>query len=706
MTQIPMHTVIGTDANGNPVFREVVSVVGLSGDSIGGSSGGGASPSTNFTTKFREAFQALDTTDVWSMDKSSGDLVFVDGNAAGASYLVISLDPLAAGTITSIETRAAFEMPIEAAFGLHMSQRMVGQEIAVEMVSTDAPMVEEPDASIASISQTAAVLTVNTLAPHGLKPGMRFGVVGCADSRMNYPALVVATAPTEKQITATAGPAGNLPAVTAGPFTSGAIFQRSALGLATDGASMIFENAIATNASFYVRGESGDALPSGTLVGAHSTTIATTASVQAVNAALTYAFQPTSEFKLTAFVDAVQWSDMPVDTLTASTSRSKRTQVVPNPDKLYKIRIRATNNKSFGIPVGQIVSVVKTGTTTATVNFDRPHGLKTSDQIAAYGVRDTVNFPNLGVVTAISSIVNSTSITVVWGGAATATSYGGFLMRVNAGNLYAAAGSLGQVIQSASITSSVLKLTGSAAWAALQIGDLVNTIGIRNIIDGSALGIDGAWRIRNIVTTGLELEPVGWAPPSNMVTTNCGGSVLKRTDLRVSYVRALAFERSRVEIMARPTGDVAQALPVSIQGGASAVTQGGAWSLTTAGTVYPAIPQTPYFLNSAATTNGTLVAATTSGLQAFYASNMGASIAYVKLYNKATAPIVGTDIPEMIIPVPAAVAGVPGVVEIAQGFMGYRFVLGLGLAITGGVADTDTTAVAAGQVKVKLSRGV
>jgi hypothetical protein len=58
----------------------------------------------------------------------------------------------------------------------------------------------------------------------------------------------------------------------------------------------------------------------------------------------------------------------------------------------------------------------------------------------------------------------------------------------------------------------------------------------------------------------------------------------------------------------------------------------------------------------------------------------------------------------MIIPVPAAVAGVPGSVEITPGFNGYRFALGLGLAITGLVADTDTTAVAAGQVKVILSR--
>lgn len=127
-------------------------------------------------------------------------------------------------------------------------------------------------------------------------------------------------------------------------------------------------------------------------------------------------------------------------------------------------------------------------------------------------------------------------------------------------------------------------------------------------------------------------------------------------------------------------------------------------TITTAGT--PLAPATPYILNSAAGTNGALVLTGTSGLHAFYATNTGATPAFVKLYNKATAPTVGTDVPAMIIPVPAAVSGVPGVATLPIGFNGFRFALGLGIAITGGVADTDTTAVAAGQVKVMLSRTV
>ena len=53
----------------------------------------------------------------------------------------------------------------------------------------------------------------------------------------------------------------------------------------------------------------------------------------------------------------------------------------------------------------------------------------------------------------------------------------------------------------------------------------------------------------------------------------------------------------------------------------------------------------------------------------------------------------------MIIPVP-----IGGTITLPVGFSGFRFPLGLGIAITGAMADSDTTAVAAGQVKVKLSR--
>lgn len=126
----------------------------------------------------------------------------------------------------------------------------------------------------------------------------------------------------------------------------------------------------------------------------------------------------------------------------------------------------------------------------------------------------------------------------------------------------------------------------------------------------------------------------------------------------------------------------------------------------TAGTVNPVVPATPYFLNAAATTNGALIITGTSNVSSFYATNEGGAPAYVKLYNKATAPTVGTDVPEMTITVPAAVSGVPGVANLDTGFHGFRFALGLGIAVTRNAAHFDTTAIGAGEIKVKLSRTV
>jgi hypothetical protein len=152
----------------------------------------------------------------------------------------------------------------------------------------------------------------------------------------------------------------------------------------------------------------------------------------------------------------------------------------------------------------------------------------------------------------------------------------------------------------------------------------------------------------------------------------------------------------------RPQGPSA-AIPTTVASG-TLTTVSTVTAVTTAGT--PAAPATPYILNSLATTNIALILTGTSGLQAFYATNTGATPAFVKLYNKATAPVLASDVPAMILPVPAAAAGVPGVANLRIGFNGFRFALGLGIAITGAVADNDTTAVAAGQVKVMLSRTV
>lgn len=660
----------------------------------------------SFTGKLREAFQTFPNTN-WTVPKQgAGDIVAIEGNAGGASYLSISLDPLTPNTETWVESVGRFKMPSELAFGVHMSQRTVGQEVSMEFVSDEPIIPLFSDIAIASIQQTTTTLTVTTSQEHGLKVGNRIGIRGVADSRLNYPSLVIATTPTLTSFTVTAGPAGTIPSLTAGPYTNGFIYARCAMGGSPNGTSMLFENGVATNASFYAKAESGDSIPiGGTINGSHSSTITTSSSIQSINAALNYAFRPTAEYRLSMLIDRLQWSDVTVDSVGQSSSRANLSQVVPNPDVDYKIRFRATNNKSLTVPVAQIVSAVKSGTTTATITTNVPHGLTTTDLVTIYGIRDqaAASFPNLTTATAVTSVINATQFTVVIGTASTVTSYGGYVARVNGGNLPSSLGAITQVIQSVTRTSNVLTVVGSASWSGFLIGDLINLVGVRNTINGDSIGIDGAYRVCDIQTINLFLEPVGNTPTgTNISLTNCGGGVIKRTDFRLSFIRLLDYERLRVEVLPRPSGDTANALPIVINGG-SLTTVGTVSAITNAGT--PAAP-TNFFLNSLSNTNGSLIIAGTAGIQSFYATNIGATVAYVKLYNKATAPTVGTDVPEMIIAVPPLASGVPGVATFPIGFSGLRFNLGLGLAITGGFADTDTTAVAAGQVKIKLSRTV
>lgn len=100
-------------------------------------------------------------------------------------------------------------------------------------------------------------------------------------------------------------------------------------------------------------------------------------------------------------------------------------------------------------------------------------------------------------------------------------------------------------------------------------------------------------------------------------------------------------------------------------------------------------------LISAATTNATSVKASAAGIGMLSAYNASASIRYLKVYNKASAPTVGTDTPVHTIVLPA---GANTVVPIPA--LGLRLSTGFSIAITGGLADSDTTAIGASEVIV------
>ena len=94
---------------------------------------------------------------------------------------------------------------------------------------------------------------------------------------------------------------------------------------------------------------------------------------------------------------------------------------------------------------------------------------------------------------------------------------------------------------------------------------------------------------------------------------------------------------------------------------------------------------------SAASTNATSVKASAGNLYHVTVGNVSAGIKFLKLYDKASAPTVGTDTPIVTIPIPI------GGFSEAYDFP-IPFAVGIAYAITGAIADSDTTAVAANDV--------
>lgn len=94
---------------------------------------------------------------------------------------------------------------------------------------------------------------------------------------------------------------------------------------------------------------------------------------------------------------------------------------------------------------------------------------------------------------------------------------------------------------------------------------------------------------------------------------------------------------------------------------------------------------------SAASTNASIRRSSPDTLTEVTVSNPTGTAMYLKVYNKATAPTVGTDVPVMTIPMPAN-----SFAAYDFGASGKYFASGIATAITAGPLATDTVAAAAG----------
>jgi hypothetical protein len=99
---------------------------------------------------------------------------------------------------------------------------------------------------------------------------------------------------------------------------------------------------------------------------------------------------------------------------------------------------------------------------------------------------------------------------------------------------------------------------------------------------------------------------------------------------------------------------------------------------------------------AAATTNATSLKASAGNIAAIDLFNVATYMVFLKLYNKASAPTVGTDTPVWTIPLPAS-GGFS--IDFSQG---EYFSTGIAFAITKLQADSDTTVLVAGDVTGRI----
>jgi hypothetical protein len=500
----------------------------------------------NALHKFRDGF-AIGTIDsaVWDsawINQGNGFVSF-GGNSSGTSYLRVNLDPTIADTEFRLTSKGFYKFPIRFGFGISSSQRIVGQEYAIEIIGCDSngTISENAVVSVIPISGTITiatnVATINTATAHGLRGGDRVVISGNADNRLDVGPVVV-TVVTATQFT--------VPCTLAnGTYTAGGnIVWADPLAYAYNGASLLFENATTTNASFVER-------RNGTSFRSLNSTITTTTATQTNTAPYTDSFNSGGDFELLAGIEDIEFITRTSDSIATAGGAGRFSQGIPDDGNYYKIRLRFKQLPNFSHIQANIATAAKTGTTTATFVTDVPHGLVTGQYVSVYGMRDQANFPN--TASTLATVVDSTTFTIVCGTATTTNTTGGVVCPWDGSvNL---PGAINLSIQSIQRTSNIITVTMNTTAAGLLPGEYCYLGGM----DGSAAAYNGSYKVLRLNATTYELESTG--VDFGLIT--CGGAVVKLTDLRLHYVRMMDYTRHVVELSnGRGAIDLSRAIPV------------------------------------------------------------------------------------------------------------------------------------------------
>jgi hypothetical protein len=240
----------------------------------------------------------------------------------------------------------------------------------------------------------------------------------------------------------------------------------------------------------------------------------------------------------------ISWGLFPMDSAGTQLSSVSRDQNIPLADGGF-VPMFSYKNLAHRESPKTITVAAKTGTTTATLTIPN-HGYVLNDWVIIYGIRDQTNFVNQTVAVQVASVVNSNQITVVFGIAVTASSYGGFVLRVSQNTQPFIASS---AIQSVNVSNGRMLLTFLASQGTWLPGETICITGLVDSTNVNRTEYEGIWRVAKTDTTAftMELEPLaGQAVPTGSITM--GGSALPAPEMRVHFMRMMTHTRMSADI--------------------------------------------------------------------------------------------------------------------------------------------------------------
>ncbi|AGS80956.1 hypothetical protein [Caulobacter phage Cr30] len=291
------------------------------------------------------------------------------------------------------------------------------------------------------------------------------------------------------------------------------------------------------------------------------------------------------------------------------------------------------------------------------------------------------------IAKSLSTLLSSVSRWVEFSDASTAPVHGAIQLDPATGlPLDVSAPTLVQVVDQKQFSATVSGLTPGAQTRPVGVLLSVDTTGY----DGAKLWIL-ANAGGNTIVTNQSPDGENWAAIYGQ-SDAFGFTTLPTNQTTSSSVTALSYADLSKFFEVRISNYVSGSVTVMLEltkGGTSKFIQAASQPIPQTNT---ARTPTPARIQSSANANPTVVKSSSGVLNHGFISNNGAELAYFKLYNKATAPVIA-DTPVATIALPAN--GLPVPLMLPSGF---PFTTGIAYRIVGGAADSDNTSVSADQV--------